>query len=188
MANKVKFGLKNVHYAVLKSDGTYETPKAIEGAVNLSMDAEGEINKFYADNLAYYQQAANNGYSGELEIARIPDSFKTDVLKEIDSKGVGIEKNDAIIADFALGFQVQGDAKEELNWLLKCTVTRPSTEAATTEDSITPKTDKLKFTATARDDGKVRTHTTDTTKESDRTRWFTEVVLDGSDAVAVQKK
>ena len=51
-------------------------------AVNLTMDAQGDTSTFYADNMAYYVAAANGGYSGTLEVALIPDSFRTDVLKE----------------------------------------------------------------------------------------------------------
>ena len=44
--NKVKFNLKNVHVAKVtkNSDGVYSygTPRAVPGAVNLSMDAEGD--------------------------------------------------------------------------------------------------------------------------------------------------
>ena len=60
MANKVKFGLKNVHYAVVTetvTDGvisiSYGTPKRIPGAVNLTLDAAGEPVEFYADDIVY---------------------------------------------------------------------------------------------------------------------------------------
>lgn len=57
-SNKVKFGLKNCHYAkaTFDEDGnvTYAKLVCISGAVSLSMDANGEIKPFYADNIAYY--------------------------------------------------------------------------------------------------------------------------------------
>ena len=77
MKNKVKYGLSNVHVAkmIFGEDGTitYDTPFAIPGAVNLSLDAEGEETAFYADNKKYHNSYANNGYSGDLEIADIPE-------------------------------------------------------------------------------------------------------------------
>ena len=87
--NKVKFGLKNCHYALATLDSetgtvTFGTPVAIPGAVNLSLDPEGDTEPFYADDMVYYTTVANNGYSGDLEIALIPDSFRKDVLKETE--------------------------------------------------------------------------------------------------------
>lgn len=85
MGNKVKYNLKNVHAAKLTiTDGTYkyETPKPIPGAVSISLDAEGDSSPFYADGIVYFRSTANNGYSGDLEIALIPEWFRTDILKE----------------------------------------------------------------------------------------------------------
>ena len=51
--NKVEFGLKNFHYSVLTQDTagiTYATPVGIPGAVSLTIDAVGDINKYYADD------------------------------------------------------------------------------------------------------------------------------------------
>ena len=88
MANKIKYGLKNVYYAVAtEGEGgvlSYATPVRIPGAVNLSMEAQGDTTPFYADNILYWQGIANNGYSGTLEIATVPDSFRTDVLGDVD--------------------------------------------------------------------------------------------------------
>lgn len=79
MGNKVKYNLKNVHAAKLTetvSEGvttyTYATPQAIPGAVSISLDAEGDSSPFYADGIVYFRSTANNGYSGDLEIALIP--------------------------------------------------------------------------------------------------------------------
>ena len=106
-SNKVKYNLKNVHAAKLTetvgTDGTstykYDTPKAILGAVNISLDAEGESSPFYADDVVYFRAVTNNGYSGNLEIALIPEWFRTEILQEeLDNSGVLFEKS-TITAD-----------------------------------------------------------------------------------------
>ena len=84
--NKVKYNLKNVHYALLNIDETgkvaYGQPVPIPGAVSISLDANGEPSNFYADGYAYYTISNNMGYEGDLEIAMVPESFRVDVLKE----------------------------------------------------------------------------------------------------------
>ena len=75
MANKIKYGLKNVHYAVITEDEdgsiTYGTPKRIPGAVNLTLEPQGEQAEFYADDMRYFSAFANSGYSGSLEVPRV---------------------------------------------------------------------------------------------------------------------
>lgn len=147
MANKVKFGLKNVYYSVVTESGntiTYGTPVAIAGGVNLSLSTSGDVTDFYADDIDYFTQYANQGYEGDLELALLSDGFKKDVLGEVeDNNGALIEKADATIKKFALGFEVQGDDKPRRTWMYYCTASRPNVEAQTKEASITPKTDTL---------------------------------------------
>ena len=96
MGNKVKYNLKNVHAAKLTetvvegvTSYSYATPQAIPGAVSISLDAEGDSSPFYADGIVYFRSYANNGYSGDLEIALIPEWFRTEILKEtLDTNGV----------------------------------------------------------------------------------------------------
>ena len=76
--NKVQFNIKNVHYAVMTADGetpTWENPIPVPGAVNLSLEASGEITPFYADGVVYYKSSSNNGYEGDLEMARFIDKM-----------------------------------------------------------------------------------------------------------------
>ena len=60
----------------------FGTPVAMPGAVSLSLEPNGEPSNFYADGYAYYTISNNMGYEGDLELAMVPESFRTDVLKE----------------------------------------------------------------------------------------------------------
>ena len=162
MKNKVKFGLSNVHIAkmIFGEDGTitYDTPFAIAGAVNLSLDAEGEETPFYADNVKFYSSYANNGYAGDLEIADIPEQFRIEILGEKkDKNGALIESSDVEISPFALMYQVEGDQSGRRCVYYNTTVSRPSSEASTVEESKEPKTDTLSIITGPRStDKKVR--------------------------------
>lgn len=155
MANKIKYGLRNVYYAIATQGTggalTYATPVAIPGAVNLSLSAEGESNPFYADDIIYYQSASNNGYSGTLEVALIPDSFKTDVMLEAaDTGGVLVEDASKTPKEFALLFEFQGDDKATRHAMLRCVCTRPDVAGATKEAGITPQTETMNITCMPR--------------------------------------
>ena len=151
MSNKIKFGLKNVHYAVVtETDGviTYDTPEPIPGAVNLTLDAAGESVQFYADDRVYFEENTNDGYTGNLEIALIPDDFRKDVLGEIeDANGALIENKDAKAKHFALLFEFNGDAKKTRHVLYYVLASRPSVAGATTTNTKEPQTETLNITA-----------------------------------------
>ena len=155
MANKVKYGLKNVYYAkatinAANNTATYAAPVAWPGAVNMSLDAQGEQTKFRADNIDYWIGEANNGYEGDFESALIPDSFKKDILGFVqDTNGVLIEDAEAKTEHFALLFQFEGDDKATRHVLYNVTCGRPSITGATTEETIEPQTETVTFTAVA---------------------------------------
>ena len=195
MANKVKFGLKNVYYSVLTEDAdgvtTFGTPVAIKGAVNLSLSASGDTNNFYADDMKYWSGTSNNGYEGDLEIALIPDSFKTAVLGFTQTAEGGIlETGDEKAKKFALLYEIDGDVEKRRFCDYCCTATRPSAEASTTEDSITPQTDTLSLTtapfnylATKNGTAKKLSRYYEGESGSNYTNWFSAVAIP-SDAVS----
>jgi phi13 family phage major tail protein len=151
MPNKIKFGLKNVHYAVVTEAAgvaAYGTPIHVPGAVNLTLDAAGESVQFYADDSVYYEENTNNGYEGSLEMALIPDAFRVDVLgDEIDTNGVLVENADAKPKKFAMMFEFDGDAKKTRHVLYSVLPTRPSVAGATKTGTKTPQTETMNIAA-----------------------------------------
>jgi phi13 family phage major tail protein len=149
--NKIKYGLKNVHYAVVYEgdDGTvtYGTPVHISGAVSLSLEAAGEPLTFYADDGVYHEENTNDGYTGSLEMALIPDEFRVDVLgDEIDSNGALIENKDAKSNKFALMFEFDGDQHKVRHVLYRVVATRPNVASATKTNTKEPQTDSMNIT------------------------------------------
>ena len=155
-SNKIKYGLRNVYYAVITGETngkpTYDAPMPIPGAVNLSLSAEVEDNPFYADDVVYFRTIGNNGYSGTLEIALIPDDFRTNVLLEEQNSGVFVENAAAIPKEFALLFEFQGDVYATRRLFYRFTVSRPDVNAATKEESIEPQTETLNLVVMPRID------------------------------------
>lgn len=99
--NIVQFGLSEVAIAMKTGEATYSTPIPIPGAVSLSTDPEGSSEKFYADDSTYYSIVTNDGYTGELEVALVPDEVKESVFGwETDKNGALVEIADAIPKPF----------------------------------------------------------------------------------------
>lgn len=180
MANKVKYGLKNVYAAVqtvTDDTYTYATPVSIPGAVSLSLEAQGEDSPFYADDCVYFLAPGNNGYSGDLEIALIPEWFRTTILGETaDSNGVLAEYADGSEAvKFALLFEFTGDDTQVRHVMYNCSCARPSVGSQTKEESIEPQTEALTITCTPRTDGLVKAKTGDDVTSTVYEAWYTAV-------------
>ena len=192
MSNKIKYGLKNVYIAVCTktlASGSYTyayaAPVALHGAVNLSLDAEGDSTPFYADDVVYFRSVSNNGYSGSLELALVPDWFRETILQETaDSNGVLAEYS--TVTDpvcFAMLFEFDGDAKNIRHVLYNCSCSRPSISSGTKETSINPVTETLNISIDPREeDGLVKCRTGDDTTTETYNGWYSNVYVPGASA------
>lgn len=180
--NKVKFNIRNVHYAKLtiSDDGavSFDTPVPMPGAVSLSLDPNGEPSTFYADGYAYYTISNNMGYEGDLELAMVSESFRTDILKEtLDANKVLVENASIQGEKFALLFEFDGDVKKIRHVLYCCTASRPSIESSTNEDEIEVKTETLSIKASPLANGYVKARTGDDTTADVYNNWYKSVYM-----------
>ena len=130
------------------------------------IDPTGENTPFYADGIEYYTISNNMGYSGDLEIALIPESFRVDILKESpDSNKV------------ALLFRFDGDIRAINHVMYNCSVSRPKIGSKTNEESKEVQTETLTISAKPLVKGFVKAKTGDSTPQTVYDNWFKSVYL-----------
>lgn len=163
--NKIKYGLKNVHYAVqtetVTEGGTtisYEAFKPVPGAVNMTNAPVGEVVEFFADDVVYFSENTNDGYDGNIEIALIPDTFRVDVYGDtLDTNGALIENKDAKANKIALAFEFDGDKNQTRHVLYSVSVARPNIDSSTRTNTKTPATESMAYQARPRvDNGNIK--------------------------------
>lgn len=181
MANKVTFGLRNVHYAPYEVTGgviTYETPVRLPGGIEISLEARGDMVEFYADDMLYYSASNNQGYDGTLSLADIPEQFLIDALGEVKdvTDMVLTESANSVGKPFALMFEFAGDVKAVRHVIYNCTANRPNVASSTKTATAEPNENELTFVASPREtDYAVKTKTTDTTPAPIYDAWYATV-------------
>ena len=83
--NKVEFGKKEFHIGTydvdsVTGDATLGEPMKVPGMRAITLDAQSEEYKFFADDEVYYSDYSDNGLTGDLSMALFPDEFKTSFL------------------------------------------------------------------------------------------------------------
>lgn len=165
--NKVQFGLKMTHYApfteTIGTDGTitvtYEVPKHFPGSVELTLDPQGDITPFYADDRVYYQDETNNGYEGTLTMAYHTDTVATDVFgNTLDTDtGLLVENVNDKGKQIALLFEFDGDQNQVRHVLYNVKLGRPTIKSQTKSENKDPITVEYPLKATAAaDTGDIR--------------------------------
>ena len=152
MANKVEFGISNLHvgtYTVEDGTVTLGTPYHQEGAVSFSPETQSEQNTFYADNIAYWSGYSGGEIEGDLEVAMFDDAFKTQFLgyRTLTNGGLASVKNPTK-PNVYIAFQVEGDAEARRVILYNCALGEITREYATIEESKEPATETIPVTCT----------------------------------------
>lgn len=151
--NKVVFGLEKLAFAVatIAADGSasYAAPIMCPGARSISMDPQGDLTPWYADNMSYYVSDDFTGYQGDVEVARFVDAVMAAIWHEQEAgNGLKYEATGEQAVHFALLFEFKGDKHHTRHVFYNCTGTRPAVSSATTEESTEPQTSTSTITAT----------------------------------------
>lgn len=149
--NKVIYGVSQLHIGTYEvaTDGTVTlgTPVHVPGTVNISLEADSEENKFYADNIVYWSGYSDNGLSGEIENALFDDEFKTTFMNYVTLDGGGIAQIKGMKnKNVYFVFEADGDVEARRMICYNVALGQITREYATVEDAIEPQTATLAFT------------------------------------------
>lgn len=191
MSKTIKFGLKNVHYAIVTETTTsgtttssYGTVKPWPGAVSLSMQASQDKSVFRADDSDYYVSYGEGQYTGTLETALIPEELKKDLgwIKE-DDNGVAVESSEdyKITKYVALLFEFNNDEKATRHVFYKTSFSRADIAGQTTGEggTIEPQTETVNITAVPRADADrfIHAETGSSTGTTTYNNWYSTVYV-----------
>lgn len=111
---KVLFGISNLHVGTytVATNGTVTlgTPFHQIGAVSFSPSEDSNLSEFHADNIVFWSGYSNARITGDLEVAKFDDSFKTQFLgyRRLTSGGITAVKN-PVKPNVYVAFQVESD-------------------------------------------------------------------------------
>ena len=151
MANKVEFGISQLHVGTYTVDGqgvvTLGTPYHQAGAVSFSPEEQSEKSEFYADNIVYWAGYSGGSFEGDLEVAMFDDAFKTQFLGFVTLTNGGLANvKNAVKPNVYIAFQVEGDAESRRVIFYNCTLGAIKREFNTIEENKEPTTETLGVT------------------------------------------
>lgn len=150
--NGIQYGLEAVGYRVENDDGTYGPEKPIDWPINLTLDFQSQLLKFYANDDTAAAIETDDGFSGSLEAMYFPDDFLVDVLGQVrEQSGIILSGGGEKSKYFALHFMFKGDKHGKKCWACKCKATPPTGAHTTTEgSSINADHETIQLTAIAK--------------------------------------
>lgn len=169
-------GLDNVVIAELLSDDvngvTYDTPIALKGAVNASVNPNSDVAVDYADNGPFFVMNNRGNTELTLELTNVAPAVQAKMLGQKRSGGITVETPMDSAPYFAMGFRVwvggtdeNGNKIYEYMWLAKGKFSVPESGAETKKESVSfqHKNMTAQFVATifvpnGQDSGTICTH------------------------------
>lgn len=169
-------GLDNVVIAELLSDDvngvTYDTPIALKGAVNASVNPNSDVAVDYADNGPFFVMNNRGNTELTLELTNVDPAVQAKMLGQKRSGGITVETPMDSAPYFAMGFRVwvggtdeNGNKIYEYMWLAKGKFSVPESGAETKKESVSfqHKNMTAQFVATifvpnGQDSGTICTH------------------------------
>lgn len=169
-------GLDNVVIAELLSDDvngvTYDTPIALKGAVNASVNPNSDVAVDYADNGPFFVMNNRGDTELTLELTNVAPAVQAKMLGQKRSGGITVETPMDSAPYFAMGFRVwvggtdeNGNKIYEYMWLAKGKFSVPESGAETKKESVSfqHKNMTAQFVATifvpnGQDSGTICTH------------------------------
>ena len=156
MANKVLFGISNLHVGTYTETTTTSgisvslgTPYHQRGAVSMSPSENNEQSDFYADDIKYYSTFTGGTFDGDLEVAMFDDTFKKQFMGYVTltNGGIAVKKN-ATKPKVYIAFEVQGDTEARRVIFYNCEFGAINRSYTTITDTKEPQTETVSFTAT----------------------------------------
>ena len=147
MANEApKIGLDQVHIARVLSDDengiVYDTPIALKGAVNATVNPNSDVATDYADNGVFFVTNNRGNTEMNLELINVDPDTLALMLGQTKSAGITVETPLDQSPYFAVGFRVwiagekDGNKRYQYFWYAKGKFSVPETGGTTKKDSI----------------------------------------------------
>lgn len=148
MANEApKIGLDKVYIAKVLSDDAngivYDTPVALPGAVNATVNPNSDVATDYADNGAFFAASNRGNTEMTLEMIDVDADILAQMLGQTKSAGITVEKPLDQAPYFAVGFRVwlagtdaNGNNRYQYFWYAKGKFSVPETGGETKKESM----------------------------------------------------
>lgn len=129
----VRIGLKNIHVALINSEGKYQTPVKIANAISATVTPNVSTNTLYADDKASEIVDNFNDIDVELDVDDLStEKYALLLGKTVKSDGVIVEKSTDSAPYLALGFESEkSNGETRYVWLFKGRFSIPSDSYST---------------------------------------------------------